>query len=226
MPAPTHKETNMKLYYHPLSSYSQKVVMAFHEKGLTFEPSIVSLMDPNGKAEYKKINPLGKLPLFIDAKNNNRKVPESSIIIEYLEKHYPSGTKLIPDDAELARQTRFWDRLMDHYINDPMSKIFFDGMRPEGQHDTIGVKDAHDTLETMLTSLDGHLGNNNKTWLMGDTFSMADCAAAPPLAYCRMIHPFDSHKNVVAYANRLFERPSFAKCLEEAKPYMAAMKKN
>jgi glutathione S-transferase len=213
----------MKLYYHPLSSYSQKVVTAFHEKGLAFEPAIVSMMDPAAKAEYKKVHPLGKLPLLIDEKKNNRIVPESSIIIEYIDRHYAGGTKLIPDDPDLARQARFKDRMMDLYVNDPMAKIFFDGMLPEGQRDPHGVTKAKETLDTIFNVIDKDL--EGKTWALGDTFTMADCAAAPALAYSSMVHPFAAYKNLTAYANRLRERPSFAKVLKEAEPHMAAFAK-
>ena len=213
----------MKLYYHPLSSYSQKVLMAFHEKGASFEPMIVNMMDPQGRADYAKVNPLGKLPILRDERAE-RTVPESSIIIEYIDRHCPGGTKLIPDDPDLARQVRFKDRMMDLYINDSMQKIFFDSRRPEGKSDPHGVEQARKTLETALTLLDTDLGRGNKTWTMGDTFSMADCAAAPALGYCRMVHPFDKHKHLSAYASRLFERPSFAKVMKEAEPHLAAFK--
>jgi len=209
----------MKLYYHPLSSYSQKVVMAFHEKGAAFEPAIVSLMDPQQKADYKKIQPLGKLPLLVDEKAG-RGVPESSIIIEYIDRHCVGGTKLIPDDPDLARQVRFRDRFFDLYVNDTMSKIFFDGMRPEGQRDPFGVAQAKETLDTALGTIDRDMGTN--TWAMGNTFSMADCAAAPALGYCRMVHPFGAFENVTAYFGRLQERPSFQKVLKEAEPHLAA----
>jgi glutathione S-transferase len=65
----------------------------------------------------------------------------------------------------------------------------------------------------------------DKTWAMGDMFSMADCAAAPALGYCRMVYPFTKHKNVVAYMGRLTERPSFQRVVKEAEPYLRAFKK-
>jgi len=213
----------MKLYYHPISSYSQKAVMAFHEKGATFKPMLINIMDPQAKAEYRKVHPLAKLPLLVDEKAD-RVVPESSIIIEYIDRHCPGGTKLIPDDPDLARQVRFKDRMMDLYVNDSMGKIFFDGMRPEGKRDPHGVAQAKATLDSVFELVDRDMAT--KTWAMGDTFSMADCAAAPALAYCRMVHPFDKHKNLSAYAARLMERPSFMKIHDEAKPFLAAFSAN
>jgi glutathione S-transferase len=61
-----------------------------------------------------------------------------------------------------------------------------------------------------------------RTWAMGDTFSMADCAAMPPLVYCRQFHPYDAYKHMVAYCNRLIERPSAKRVLEESQPFFWA----
>ncbi len=208
----------MKLYYNPVSSYSQKVMMALYEKECPFEPMIVNLMDEAARAEYKKVFPLGKVP-FLDVPEKSWQVPESSIIIEYIDRHYPGGTKLIPDDPDLARQVRMRDRMLDLYVNEPMGKIFFDGRRPEGSRDPLGVTQARERLNNMYAVLDNALAKD--TWAMGDLFSMADCAAAPALQYARMVHPFENHKHLTAYLGRLTERPSFARVLKEAAPYFA-----
>ena len=68
----------MKLYYHPISSYSQKPLMAFFEKGCAFEPVLVNLMDEKAKEDYKIIYPMGKVP-FLRIEEKNWSVPESSI---------------------------------------------------------------------------------------------------------------------------------------------------
>lgn len=212
----------MKLYYHPVSSYSQKVLMAFYEKGASFEPVLVNLMDPAGRAEYTKTNPLGKIPL-LRVEEKDWGVPESSIIIEYIDRHCPGGTKLIPDDPELARQVRFRDRVWDLYVTSNVHKIFFDTHRPAGKNDPFGVEQAKKELETALTLIDTEMGKRKNTWALGETFSMADCAAAPALFYCRLLHPFAKHANVTAYANRLMERSSYQLVQKEAAPYLAAM---
>lgn len=212
----------MKLYYHPVSSYSQKVLMALYEKNCPFEPVIVNLMDEKGREEYKKIYPMGKVP-FLRIEQKSWSVPESSIIIEYIDRYFPGGTRLIPDDPDLARQVRMRDRFFDLYVNDTMTKIFFDGLRPQGQNDPYGVQQAKDRLETAFAMIDRDLAD--KTWAMGDVFSMADCAAAPALFYCRMIYPFTKYDNVSAYFNRLAERPSFQRVIKEAQPYLKAFKK-
>jgi glutathione S-transferase len=132
---------------------------------------------------------------------------------------YPGKTELVPADADLARQVRFRDRFFDLYVNVPMQKVVTDRVRPPGQHDPYGVDQARTLLQTALGMIDQQMGAN--TWAMGDAFSMADCAAAPALFYANLVTPFgDTHKNAAAYFERLMKRPSFARVVEEAQPYL------
>jgi glutathione S-transferase len=202
----------MKLYYHPRSSYSQKTLLAFHEKRVPFTPVIVT----PGSPELAAVSPLGKVPVLV--LDDGWKIPESTIIIEYLDTHFSTGTRLIPEGRDEARQTRFHDRLADLYVNDPMSAIYFDGMKPEGKRDAEALAKHHARLDTIFTGFDEHLAK--RTWLMGDAFTMADCALIPSLGYCRMLHPFDRWKHLSAYAARGFERPSYRKVAEELAPYL------
>ena len=215
------KESPWSFYYFPLSTYSQKVLIAFHEKGVAFTPEIVMASDPTARAAYLEINPFGKVPTLV--LDDGHTIPESTTIIEYLEDHHgASGTRLIPTDSkDRARQTRFWDREMNLYVNDTMQTIFWDSRKPEAQRNPVAVAAARERLDVVYGLLDKHL--DKRTWLMGDDFTMADCSAAPCLAYLRMIHPFEQHKHLSAYAGRLIERPSFARVQQEAAPYMAKM---
>jgi glutathione S-transferase len=148
----------------------------------------------------------------------DRVIPESSIIIEYLAQHYPGRARLVPEDADVARQMRMRDRFYDLYVSEPMQKIVGDRRRPPGQRDPYGVEQAKSRLQTAYGMIDEDMAA--KTWAMGDAFSMADCAAAPALFYANLVMPFgDTHKNIAAYFGRLMERPSFARAVEEAKPY-------
>src|SRR5207244_4953703 len=113
---------------------------------------------------------------------------QSSIIIEYLAEHYPGKTRLLASDADLARQIRLRDRFFDLYLNVPMQKIVTDKLRPAGRNDSYGVEQASKLLQTALGMIDRDM--SEKTWAMGEAFSMADCAAAPPLHYASMISPF------------------------------------
>lgn len=209
----------MKLHLHPASGYSQKVITAFYEKGVAFTPIVVDMFDPVAKAEYAKLAPFGKVPLAI--RDDGWKLPESSIIIEYLDTHYDQGTRLIPADRDLARQTRFQDRVADSYLMEPLVKILSNNFRPEGQRDPAGVTQALSVLDTTYALLEEHFAK--KTWAIGDVFTMADCAYAPALGYLRKVRPFASFANLTAYARRVFERPSFRRVLEEAEPYLAKL---
>jgi glutathione S-transferase len=60
----------------------------------------------------------------------------------------------------------------------------------------------------------------DRTWAIGEEFSIADCAAAPALFYAGIVTPFSpGHQKVAAYFDRLCERPSFRRVLSEARPY-------
>jgi glutathione S-transferase len=208
---------SLKLYFHPLSSFCQKVLVAVYENDTPFEPHIVDLADEITTAEFKKLWPIGKFPVLRD-EAKDRTVPESSIIIEYLGQHYPGRTQFVPADTELAWQTRLRDRFYDLYVHEPMQKVIGDRLRPAASKDPYGVEQAKARLQTAYGMIDQEMGT--KSWAMGDAFSMADCAAAPALFYANLVMPFgDTHKNVAGYFDRLMERPSFARAVEEAKPY-------
>ena len=115
-------------------------------------------------------------------------------------------------------------RLVDLHVNVPMQKVVTDRLRPAGRNDTHGVEDARRRLGVALGMVDQDMAT--KTWVMGDDFTMADCAAAPPLFYANILMPFgDTHTNAAAYLGRLTERPSFARAVKEAQPYLALMPK-
>jgi glutathione S-transferase len=209
----------MKLYYFPVSTFSQKALIALYEKGIKFTPEIVDFLSPEGKAAYKKVYPLGKVPLLV--RDDGGFIPESSIIIEYLDTQFDAGPRLIPEDKELARRTRFYDRQFDLYVNEPTVTLFFDGRKPEAERNPAAAATARERLDLMFTMFDKHFEKH--TWALGDTFTMADCAAAPALGLARMVHPFDKHTNLTRYFGRLVERPSYARVLDEAKPYIAKL---
>jgi glutathione S-transferase len=208
----------VRLYFHPLSSFCQKVLVALYENDTPFEPQIVNLMDEESRAAFKEIWPIGRFPVLVD-QAANRTIPESSIIIEYLAQHRPGPSPLVPDDPDLARQTRLRDRFFDLCINVPMQKIVTDRLRPAGKSDPYGIEEARTLLATACGMVDQDMAT--RTWAMGDAFGMADCAAAPALFYANMVMPLgDSHKHAAAYLDRLTRRPSFVRVLEEARPYL------
>lgn len=208
---------SLKLYFHPLSSFCQKVLVALYENGTPFEPHIVDLGDPAQRDALLRLWPMGKFPALRD-EARDQTIPESSIIIEYLEQFYPGKTPLVPADAELAWQTRLRDRFYDLYVNEPMQKIVGDRRRPDGAKDPHGVEQARARLRSAYGMIEKEMAA--KTWAAGESFTMADCAAAPALFYANLVLPFGgSDRNVAAYFDRLMQRPSFARAVTEARPY-------
>ena len=210
---------SLELYFHPLSSFCQKVLVAFYENGTPFEGHVVDLGDETQRTNFRKLWPIGKFPVLRDT-SAGLTIPESSVIIEYLDQHYPGLTRFLPQDPDAARQARFRDRFYDLYVQLPMQKIVIDRLRPPGQGDSLGVEQALGQLATALDIIEKDMGA--KTWAMGEAFTMAECAAAPALYYANLVMPFEaSHKNVSAYYARLMARPSFARAVAEAAPYRA-----
>jgi len=212
----------LRLYFHPLSSFCQKVLTALYENDTPFVGEVVNFMDPKEDAAFRKLWPLRRFPILRD-EARDKLVPESTTIIEYLDLHFPGRTRLIPADPERAWGTRFWDRFLDLYIHVPMQKIVTDRLRPSGSSDPFGVDQARQLIETAYGLLDQHMAGGE--WVNEAGFSMADCAAAAPLRFADLQVPIGAHKNLAAYLERLKARPSFARVWSEAEPYLAMVPK-
>lgn len=210
----------LTLYLHPLSSYCHKALIALYENGTPFTPHLVDLGDKESRTAFRKIWPVGKFPVLRDGE---RIVPESTIIIDYLAQHYPGPSKLIPDAPEAAREVRAIDRFYDLHIHNHMQKIIGDRIRPEGKKDPHGVDHALNAMNTALGLVEKDMGG--RTWAAGEDFTLADCAAAPALFYINeAISPLaGTYPNLAGYLGRLAARPSFARALKEAQPYMGML---
>jgi len=209
----------MKLYYNPLSTFSQKVMIAFNEKSISYTPEVVNLMSPDGRAAYEQINPLGKVPFL--KPTDDYQVPESTSIIEYLEDKFPNTPHLIPQGGgDAARQVRFMDRMADLYFDEPVIELLFQqfGFRAKDEE-----KAARARQFVALTYAHWDKRLASQKWMCGDTFSMADCAAIPALFYAQTVVPFTNHPHVVAYWQRAQQRPSYAKVKAEFEPIWNGM---
>ena len=209
----------LTLYFHPLSSFCQKALIALYENGTPFTPHKVDLMDEKESAAFKRLWPVGKFPVLRDEKNGQT-IPESTSIIEYLARHYPGPVQLVPKDPDAALTVRAQDRFYDLNVHLLTQKVITDRLRPAGQNDTFGVEHARGLLQTALSIIDKDMAK--KTWATGDAFTMADCAAAPTLFYTnRAVKPLaGTFDNVAAYLDRLMKRPSYARALKEAEPFL------
>ena len=209
----------LKVYLHPFASFCQKVLVALYECGAEFEAQVVDLADPAQRAALAKLWPIAKFPVLVDSERGLT-LPESTIIIEHLALHHPGNARLVPADPDAALQVRLKDRFYDHYVSEPMQKIVADKLRPPGKDDPFGLEQAKAALRTVYGIIDRDMAS--RTWATGETFTMADCSAAPSLYYAnRVLRIGSEHPHTRAYHRRLLDRPSFARTLEEAKPYDA-----
>jgi glutathione S-transferase len=205
------------LHYHPLSSFCQKVLVGLYELDVPFETTIVDLGNPRERAAFLALWPIGKFPVLRD-EARGLTLPETTIILEYLDQERGTKGRLIPAERDRALECRLRDRFYDLHVNVPMGKIVTDKLRPASKQDSQGVEEARAQLETAYGIVDEWMDAG--PWAIGDGFTLADCGAAPALFYARQVLPFgDRRKNLAAYFRRLSERPSFARVVEEAKPY-------
>ena len=203
------------LYAHPFSSYCQKALIALYENDIAFEWRLLTFDDEQVGAEFAALWPLRKMPVLVE---RDRTVVETTIIIEYLGIHHPGPVRLIPESAEAALDVRLMDRIFDNYVMTPMQRIVGDFIRSPDERDPRGVKDARQLLENAYGWLDNRMAG--REWATAAGFTLADCAAAPALFYADWVHPiattFDSLRS---YRQRLLARPSFARAVDEARPY-------
>jgi len=202
----------LKLYAHPLSSYCQKAKAAFYEKGVAFEEVMLDGSEPVA-SEFAALWPVGRFPALSD---DGRLIFDATTIIEYLDVKSPS-TPLIPDDPDTAVEVRMWDRFFDNYVMYPQQRLVYIaiGREPDDGEDGAKWKAQFDTAYAYL---DRHLAG--REWVASDSFSLADCSAAPALLYADWTYAIPRHfENLRAYRGRLLARPSYARALDEARPY-------
>lgn len=206
---------SLQIHGHPLSSYCQKVLIAFHENATPFEFCQIRWDDANSVAAFERLWPLKRMPVLVDGQVIVR---ESSLIIEYLDVHHPGAIQFLPASSGQALEARFMDRFFDNYIMTPMQRIVGNALRPADQRDPFGVSEARALLDTAYAWLNEVL--EGRAWAAGASFSLADCAAAPALFYADWTHPIPAGcPNVRALRSRLLQRPSFARVVDEARPF-------
>lgn len=203
----------VELFAHPFSSYCQKALIAFYENDIPFTYRMME--DPGVGEAFAALWPLKRFPIL---RENGRVVVEATILIEYLHLHHPGPVALIPEDPDLALEARMLDRFFDNYVMTPQGRFVVDALRPAEHRDPYGVEEARKMLDTSYAWLDQHL--QGRTWAVGDSFTLADCAAAPSLFYADWTHRIpEQYEHLIAYRARLLQRPSFARAVDEARRF-------
>lgn len=204
---------SLELFGHPFSSYTWKALIPLYADGTEFEFRQVPENDEN-YSELKSVWPLGKFPVLVD---NGQVIAEATCIIEHLQAHYPTHNVWIPD-GELGRRVRFLDRIFDLYVQGNMQPSVNHALRPEGKGDAYGAEQGLNNLRIAYDWLEANLPNEG--WAAGETFTLADCAAAPALFYADWVDEIGAARpNLKAYRARLLAHPQVSRAVEEARPY-------
>jgi glutathione S-transferase len=202
-----------EFFAHPFSSYCQKALIAFYENDIPFTYRM--LEEPGVGAEFEALWPIKRFPILLE---NDQVVVEATSIIEYLQVRHPGPVRLIPDDPELALEARMLDRVFDNYVMTPQGKFVYDALRPADQRDPLGVDEARQMLNASYAWLDQRMAD--RTWAVGETFTLADCAAAPSLFYADWTYEIPArYEALKAYRARLLQRPAFARAVDEARGF-------
>jgi glutathione S-transferase len=202
------------LHAHPLSSCCQKVLIAARVLGVALDERMVNLGDPGDREMLQAISPAGKMPVLVD---HGRAVAETSIIIEYLQQ-LAAGARLIPADADAALAVRFWDRFSDFYVMTPMQALTAERLKPESGRSEDVAQAARSRLLESYAAMNRQL--EDRTWLAGEGFSMADCAAAPALFYAVAYVPIPGNAvHLLDYLERLMAHPAVAAVVDAARPW-------
>jgi glutathione S-transferase len=206
---------SLALYGHPFSSYTQKVLVALYENGTPFEFRCLGPETPQHAAEWLRRWPLRKFPLLVDGERN---VVETSVIIEYLQLVHPGPVRLLPADPMLALEVRFLDRFFDLHVMSPVQHAVNGALTGDPVKRQEALAFSEEKLELAYAWLEGQLAA--RTWAAGADFTLADCAAAPSLFYADWTHPISASFPLLrSYRARLLARPSFARAVEEARPF-------
>ena len=205
----------LTLYYHPLSSYCHKVLVALYEQAIEFEKKIIDLTSEADRSVLQALWPPCKFPVIRDHARQ-RNLAESSVIIEYLDHFHAGRHPLIPADWDTALEVRLWDRFFDLHVQTPMQQIVADRLR--GTHGDLTRERA--ALMTAYGMLERQLAG--RTWVASPDFSLADCAACPALFYASTLLPFPADcRHLQGYFERLTQRSSFQRVIDEARPYFS-----
>ena len=208
----------MLLYNSNLSPYSSRVRIAIYAKNLPVE--IVTPPGGTDSAEYKRLNPIGKVPaLAVDG----QVIVESEVINEYLEDRFPTPS-LRPADPLARARMRTLSRFADLYLAPPLSALFAQMNPATRDAKLVGEKLAElstrfDQLEELVVA---------GPYSVGSELSLADCSLATVFFFLTRLvpavggkNPLDGRPKLARVAEAVGKHPAVAKVLGEMGEAMA-----
>jgi glutathione S-transferase len=161
----------MKLYSLPLSPYAARVRGSIYAKNLPVE-IVTPADDWRSSPEFRALNPLVKIPVLV--LDDGTPLPESAVIVEYLEDKYPEPS-LRPKAAEALARVRLITQVADLYVQQAMMPLFylFDGPK----RDEAAIDAQTQKLKEGLAHLDGLLQPGS--YAHGERLTTADVWLTP-----------------------------------------------
>jgi glutathione S-transferase len=203
----------MKLYTHALSPFSGKVRIALDEKGVSFEEERLPITRQAITHKPKSLldaNPRGQVPTLV---SDDLVLYDSTVILEWLEEHYPEPP-LLPRGADDRARARLLEDEGDWLMNGAVADLLLQTWRLKdpGDCDVTKLEAAAAALRTAFDRLEAQL-SDGRPWLAGDAFSLADISVNFPVAFAAFfgVPPTPSHPQLAAWAARVATRPSVAR---------------
>jgi glutathione S-transferase len=188
------------------SPYARKVRIALAEKKIEYTLVEDSPWLPDNAVAA--VNPLGKIPVLV--LDDGTRLFDSRVIVEYLDSTSPVS-RLIPEPARQRIAVKRWEALADG-VCDAASAIFLERKRPLRQQSKDWIARQRAKIDRGVVELAEELGE--RAWCNGEGYSLADIATGCALGYLDLRFPEidwrGAHPNLVALADKLAGRPSFA----------------
>ncbi len=203
----------MKIYGAILSPFVCRVLLALRYKGI--DHAVEMPKDGMKTPEYLKLNPMAKMPTM---KDGATVLPESGVIVEYIDQKYPKKP-IIPGTAKAAAQARLMATISDLYVQNPTTSLF--RQRDPKTRDKKAVKEGLAALDHGLSVLNDLMADGGP-WAMGKRFTIADCYALPALFFVMLLtpnfglkDPLAKHKKVKKYWAALKRDPMTKQAIKE-----------
>jgi len=200
----------MKLYYSPLSAPSRKVRIVASLLGITLDAEELDVTAGAGRtAEFRRLNPNGKVPTLID---QDFVLWESNAIVLYLAGKVP-GSTLYPDDLRARADIARWQFWHANHLGPALSAFIFENMFKRffnlGDPDPAALAKAQPDFDSYASVLEAHL--DGRTWLLGDTLTIADITNAASLMYAEAASvPLAPYPHIRRWFDQLQALPAWA----------------
>lgn len=207
------------LYHLFLSAHSRKIRIVLREKGLDFELKAEKVWER--RPEFLALNPAGDVPVLVE--EDGTAISDSVAIAEYLDESYPEPIRLLPGNprerAEVRRLVGWFDEkfgreVTRNLVGEKLMKRFLG----RGEPNSSAIRAGKENLKTHMDYI-GYLSERRK-WLAGDTYSLADIAAAAQVSCVDYLGdvPWDEHEAAKDWYARVKSRPSMRPILADHIP--------